>query len=80
MKKEVQDAEAASPSGLESSGVSTHDFLFSEEELERLGRQRPEAFKSTVQEILFCSSLLMSMLMAVSYLCVTVLRIIVTIH
>lgn len=35
-------------------------------DLERLGRQRPEAFSSTTAEVLFCFSILISMLMAVS--------------
>ena len=35
-------------------------------ELEKLGRQRPAVFSSAISEILFCSSLLISMLMAVS--------------
>ena len=35
-------------------------------DLEQLGRQRPPVFKNAVYEILFCSSLLVSMFMAVS--------------
>lgn len=35
-------------------------------DLERLGRQRPEAFSSTTAEVLFCVSILISMLMSVS--------------
>lgn len=35
-------------------------------ELERLGRQRPEAFPTAISEILFCTSMLASMLMSVS--------------
>lgn len=42
--------------------TSSHDEL----DLELLGRQRPAVFSSTLQEVLFCSSLLVSMLMAVS--------------
>lgn len=38
---------------------STHN------ELEKLGRKRPEVFSSTLAEISFCFSLLASMLMAV---------------
>lgn len=34
-------------------------------DLEKLGRQRPEAFASALSEILFCFSLLGSMFMAV---------------
>jgi len=44
-------------------GVSSQDEL----DLEVLGRQRPAVFSSTLQEVLFCSSLLVSMLMAVSF-------------
>ena len=44
-------------------GVSSQDEL----DLEVLGRQRPAVFSSTLQEVLFCNSLLVSMLMAVSF-------------
>ncbi|KAK5655333.1 hypothetical protein OQA88_5900 [Cercophora sp. LCS_1] len=40
------------------------DTSLSDSEIDRLGRQRPEAFSSTFSEILFGSSLLLSMLMA----------------
>jgi hypothetical protein len=40
----------------------------SEAEIERLGRQRPDAFRTPVAEIGFCFSLLASMFMAVSAL------------
>jgi hypothetical protein len=33
--------------------------------LEKLGRQRPDVFPNVVFEVMFCSSLLVSMLMAV---------------
>lgn len=35
-------------------------------DLERLGRQRPETFKTAFSEIMFCTSMLVSMLMSVS--------------
>lgn len=35
-------------------------------DLDRLGRQRPAIFKNGLHEVLFCSSLLVSMFMAVS--------------
>lgn len=38
-------------------------------DLDQLGRQRPAVFKNAVYEILFCSSLLVSMFMAVSPPC-----------
>lgn len=34
-------------------------------DLEQLGRQRPDVFPNAVYEVMFCSSLLISMLMAV---------------
>lgn len=39
--------------------------LLDEKEQERLGRLRPDVFKSTLQEIGFCASVLLSNLMAV---------------
>ena len=36
-------------------------------DLDNLGRQRPDVFPNAVYEVLFCSSLLVSMFMAVSY-------------
>lgn len=39
---------------------------FQKADLERLGRQRPEAFPNAISEIAFCSSMLLSMLMSVS--------------
>lgn len=38
---------------------------FQKADLERLGRQRPDEFKTAVSEIFFCSSMLVSMLMSV---------------
>lgn len=40
--------------------------LLTESEIERLGRQRPEIFKTAWAEFGFCFSLLASMLVAVS--------------
>lgn len=40
---------------------------FQKVDLERLGRQRPETFKTALSEITFCTSMLVSMLMSVSY-------------
>lgn len=39
---------------------------FGKVDLERLGRQRPETFKTAISEIAFCTSMLVSMLMSVS--------------
>lgn len=39
---------------------------FQKADLERLGRQRPETFKTAISEIAFCTSMLVSMLMSVS--------------
>lgn len=39
---------------------------FQKVDLERLGRQRPETFKTALSEIMFCTSMLVSMLMSVS--------------
>lgn len=50
---------------LESRSAAPDDVSLNDSEIERLGRQRPDAFSSTFKEILFGSSLLMSMLMAV---------------
>lgn len=38
-------------------------------DLDQLGRQRPAVFKNAVYEIFFCSSLLVSMFMAVGFPC-----------
>jgi hypothetical protein len=60
---------------LEQNGPLTKDAkvgvlagTFSEADIERLGRQRPDAFHTSVAEIGFCFSLLASMFMAVSAL------------
>jgi hypothetical protein len=54
-----------SPSGSDDNGrISSLEA--DELELERLGRQRPDVFPNAVYEVLFCSSLLVSMFMAVS--------------
>jgi hypothetical protein len=45
--------------------ANTHQL--SEDELNRLGRQRPEAFGTAFAEIAFCFSLLASMFMAVGF-------------
>jgi len=44
----------------------THTPKLDEIDLDQLGRQRPECFPNLVYEVLFCSSLLVSMFMAVS--------------
>lgn len=56
--EDVEHTASSSPS----QDASTHQ----EAHLERLGRQRPDAFSSTTAEVLFCISILISMLMAVS--------------
>jgi hypothetical protein len=43
-------------------------MVLSDEEIEKLGRQRPSCFKHTAVEIGFCISMLMSSIMAV---CIT---------
>lgn len=35
-------------------------------DLDRVGRQRPAVFSSTLEEVMFCGSILISMLMSVS--------------
>lgn len=58
----LQDADldpSSPPTPLDHSNLETLD-------LERLGRQRPETFPTAISEILFCSSMLVSMLMSVS--------------
>lgn len=46
---------------------TAHDpATFGKVDLERLGRQRPETFKTAISEIAFCTSMLVSMLMSVS--------------
>lgn len=42
-------------------------FIFQKPDLERLGRQRPDVFKTTLSEVFFSASMLVSMLMAVSF-------------
>lgn len=49
---------------LESSGAECESLT--DLEIERLGRQRPDVFSSTLKEVLFCSSLVISFLMSVS--------------
>lgn len=44
----------------------------SEADIERLGRQRPNAFPTAFTEIGFCFSLLASMFMAVGYFCLNI--------
>ena len=58
---------------LEQNGPLTEDAelglsacTLSEADIERLGRQRPDAFRTSFAEIGFCFSLLASMFMAVS--------------
>ncbi|KAL1870178.1 hypothetical protein Daus18300_005242 [Diaporthe australafricana] len=41
---------------------------FQKADLERLGRQRPETFKTSFSEIVFCASMLVSMLMSEFYI------------
>ncbi|KAL3421673.1 MFS multidrug transporter [Phlyctema vagabunda] len=45
-------------------GLPSRNVLLSQKEIEKLGRQRPETFKSRLSEIGFCFSLLASMFMA----------------
>ena len=40
-------------------------------DLDRLGRQRPAVFSSTLEEFMFCGSILISMLMSVSLFATT---------
>ncbi|KAK4139885.1 major facilitator superfamily domain-containing protein [Dichotomopilus funicola] len=62
-----KDEEHVSPSGPpsdENVRIGTEDAEAEGLDLEQLGRQRPAAFKNGLYEVLFCSSLLVSMFMA----------------
>ena len=52
----------------EGTGLGSSASTLSKADIERLGRQRPDAFRTPFAEIGFCFSLLASMFMAVSAL------------
>jgi hypothetical protein len=68
----IHDMPAATSTEVDSergAGPATQDpMAFQKGDLERLGRQRPETFKTAFSEITFCTSMLVSMLMSVSSL------------
>lgn len=47
-------------------------LVFQKTELERLGRQRPDVFSTPISEVLFCSSILLTMMMSVSTITETI--------
>lgn len=61
--KDVENTSGSDENGMTSSPESERDAV----DLDQLGRQRPAVFPNFVYEVLFCSSLLVSMFMAVRY-------------
>lgn len=66
-QKDEEHVSPSEPLSDENVRIDTNDARGEGLDLEQLGRQRPAAFKNGVYEVLFCSSLLVSMFMAVCY-------------